>query len=289
MEFCILNNKKIDLTNMLALMGKPEPFTPGVEKFWDDPYISQQMLKAHLDPEIDAASYRSETIDKAVHWLHDYMELPAGSALIDLGCGPGLYCTRFARLGYKVTGVDISMNSIDYAIQAAQKENYYVDYLCQDYLELDFQDQFSAAFIIYYDLGVLPDGKLEKLLANVARALKPGGYFIFDVPTDLYRKGECQKTWSMQSSGFWKPSPYLELTQTFHYEKEHLILDQYLILDEEGGVRVYRIWQRTFTLEMIENYLRQVGLQIKDTWEDLTGTPFGDQSTTIAVAAVKPK
>lgn len=289
MEFTILNNKKIDLSSLVPFMQKPEPFAPGVEKFWDDPYISQQMLKAHLDPSIDAASRKPETIDKTVRWLDEYMGLPSGSPVVDLGCGPGLYCKRFARLGYRVTGVDISFNSIDYAINDAKRENFLIDYVCQDYLNLDYHEQFRAAFLIYYDLGVLPDDKLERLLANVAKALKPGGYFIFDVPTDRYRLGEPTQSWSVQPGGFWKPIPYLELMQTFFYEEQHLILDQYLILDEEGIVRVYRIWQRTFNLEMLENYLGRVGLKIQTVWSDLTGTPLTEDSPSFAVVAVKPK
>ena len=51
------------------LQEKPEPFTPGEPLFWDDPHISAQMLKWHLNPENDVASRRPVTIQKSVQAL----------------------------------------------------------------------------------------------------------------------------------------------------------------------------------------------------------------------------
>jgi len=47
---------KAILPQLIALQEKPNPFTSGEPLFWDDPHISRQMLAAHLDPDIDAAS-----------------------------------------------------------------------------------------------------------------------------------------------------------------------------------------------------------------------------------------
>ena len=77
------------LSDLIDLQQKPAPFTPGEALFWNDPHISAQMLKAHLDPAIEAASRKPETIDRSVAWLIDTLALKPGDALLDLGCGPG--------------------------------------------------------------------------------------------------------------------------------------------------------------------------------------------------------
>ncbi|HEY5730513.1 MAG TPA: class I SAM-dependent methyltransferase [Anaerolineales bacterium] len=87
------------IKQLIELQQKPAPFTPGEALFWNDPYISMQMLKAHLDPNIDAASRKPEIIDRSVRWLMGTLGLKAGASILDLGCGPGLYASRFARAG----------------------------------------------------------------------------------------------------------------------------------------------------------------------------------------------
>ena len=51
-----------------------------------------------------------------------------GASLIDLGCGPGQNAVRFAQLGYRVTGVDISPTAIDMANHRASQENLNIDF-----------------------------------------------------------------------------------------------------------------------------------------------------------------
>ena len=79
------------LARLADLQQKPAPFTPGEPLFWDDPHISSQMLTVHLSPDVDAASRRPETIDRSVGWLITTLKLNPGDAVLDLGCGPGLY------------------------------------------------------------------------------------------------------------------------------------------------------------------------------------------------------
>lgn len=111
------------ITQLINLQHKPAPFTHGEALFWDDPHISSQMLQVHLHPDIDAASRKVETIDSSVEWLPQTLRLETGASLLDLGCGPGLYACRFARAGFRVTGVDYSRRSIEYASKYAKEHD----------------------------------------------------------------------------------------------------------------------------------------------------------------------
>ena len=48
--------------------------------------------------------------------------LERGARVLDLGCGPGLYTTRLAKLGHTCVGIDFSPASIAYA--KAEAEHY---------------------------------------------------------------------------------------------------------------------------------------------------------------------
>jgi 2-polyprenyl-3-methyl-5-hydroxy-6-metoxy-1,4-benzoquinol methylase len=73
------------------------------------------MLEAHPDQTHDGASRRSTEVEKTVHHLIASGLLKTGDRIHDLGCGPGLYSSRLCVEGIKVTGIDLSQTSIDYA------------------------------------------------------------------------------------------------------------------------------------------------------------------------------
>ena len=136
----------------------PPPYATDGLPFWDDDHISKSMLEAHLKPDTDGASRRPGFIEKSVRWIAALCPPEGGKRLIDLGCGPGLYAERFCRAGFRVTGVDFSRRSIAYAVASAARNCLPVRYLCQSYLNLEFDTCFDVATLIYCDYGVLaPD------------------------------------------------------------------------------------------------------------------------------------
>lgn len=257
------------------LQEKPQPFASGEPLFWDDPHISTQMLKAHLNPDTDLASRRPETIQKVVDWLTASLGLQAGDSILDLGCGPGLYAARMAERGLRVTGVDYSRHSIDYATEFARQNDLDIKYRYQNYLTLEDENLYDAALLIYGDFCPLSPDQRMKLLGNVYRALKPGGYFVLDVTTPTHRKKYGSNNgWYAVETGFWKPGPHLVLDEGFDYPEQSIFLDQAIVIEENGKVSVYRNWFQDFTRETITAELEAGGFAVQSTWNDLLGTPF---------------
>ena len=268
------------------LQERPAPFTPGEPLFWDDPHISSQMLKAHLNPDNDLASRRPQTIRKSVDWLIASLDLQAGDSVLDLGCGPGLYSTRLAEQGLRVTGVDYSRRSIEYANTYAQEHKLDVRYRYQDYLTLEDENLYDAALLIYGDFCPLAPEQRRKLLDNIHRALKPGGYFVLDVTTPLHRKQHGSRNgWYAVEKGFWKPGPHLVLEEGFDYPEESIFLDQAIVMEENGKVSVYRNWFQDFTREAITAELEGGGFAVQSVWNDLIGTAFVENTEWIGIVA----
>jgi len=263
---------RLDLKRLRELAQRPPLFAPHEALFWNDPHISQQMLVAHLDPDTDAASRRPETIEVTVNWLVQTLALQPGDALLDLGCGPGLYTGRLAKRGLRLTGVDFSPNSLAYARARAREEGLDIEYVQRNYLELDFENRFDAAVLIYFDFAVLSDPDRDEVLRRARRALKPGGAFVFDVPTGHWpRPADGQQAWTVSPGGFWKPRPYLELTQYYAYPEAAAHVRQVLIIEESGEVSRYRIWDRSYSPESVTRALEAQGFRVEGLWEDLRG------------------
>jgi SAM-dependent methyltransferase len=263
-----------------ALQQKPAPFTPGEPLFWDDPHISKGMLAAHLDPNTEAASRPPTIIDRSVAWIIETLDLQRGDAVLDLGCGPGLYAARFAGSGMLVTGVDASLRSIEYAIEYAKTHHLDVTYRYQDYLTLKDEARYDAALLIYGDLCPLSPSERTQLLRNVHRALKPEGYFVLDVSQrGPWSAEEVGTSWYAAGSGFWRPGPHLVLEQRFDYPDSALRLDQYLVMEADSVGRpvaptIYRVWRQEYTPETLTAEMEAHGFRVESLWGNLTGEAY---------------
>jgi SAM-dependent methyltransferase len=258
----ILKNGELNLPVLSELAQKPALFAPGESLFWDDPHISKGMLEAHLNPTWDAASRKHQTIAESVNWILSILNLAPASHILDLGCGPGLYCTRFFEQGFKVTGIDYSKRSIEYARQYARENSLDIEYIYQNYLEIDYQSRFEAITLIYCDFCVLPDEDRNMLLVKINKALKPGGFFVFDVHTPQELEGlSTDRTWDYAEAGFWKPNPHLTLSQTYVYPEDETRVNQYIVIEESGKLSIYRNWIRCYTLATIRSLLQENGFR----------------------------
>jgi SAM-dependent methyltransferase len=279
---------RLNIDIVKTLMEKPVPFAPGERLFWDDPHISRQMLEAHLSQDTEAASRKKETIDGTIAWIVPFLALVPGKEVLDLGCGPGLYSSALAGKGLKVTGIDFSRNSVDYARRQAESSGLPITYFCRDFMTIDFESRFDAVFQIYGELNTFGPQARDGLLQRIHRALKPGGFFVFDVSTRaLRRKYGLKNRWYAAESGFWKPGPHIVLENGFDYPEQDLYLDQYIVIEANGAVSVYRNWFLDYSLEGISDVLAKQGFRVADAWGDLTGIPLVPESGWIAIAAVK--
>jgi 2-polyprenyl-3-methyl-5-hydroxy-6-metoxy-1,4-benzoquinol methylase len=268
----------MDIDKLHIAAQRPALYEKGDSIMWTDKHISRNLLELHLDPDVDSASRSRASIDRTLDFILSFCSDNPRS-ILDLGCGPGLYLEKLARLGHDCTGIDFSENSISYARQQAKEKGLQIKYLVQDYLELDMENQFDLIILIYTDIGVLLPLEREGLLGRIRNALKPGGIFIFDVLNDrnLEAKFQENQTWTYEFSGFWKPSPYLELVSGFLYTEHKVFLKQHTILDESDQIRNYRFWTHYFHTDDVRRILSSNGfdntqhfdniLPAKDFWD----------------------
>lgn len=276
----------VDITEIIALCRQPAPFERYGLSIWTDPRISKQMLQTHLDPHTDAASRRQEVIERIVDWILGTVALGEHKHVLDLGCGPGLYAERFAGRGLVVTGIDISSSSIEYARAKAEEKRLNITYRNENYLELEDEGLFDLALLIYGDYCALSLPERQRLLACVRRAIKPRGHFVLDVTTRHTRqKYGLKNGWRAETGGFWRTTPYVVLEHGFDYPELDVYLDQYILLDQDGSISVYRNWFQDFTRESIVQELESGGFKVLGAWSDLEGTPYRSDSEWIGVVA----
>ncbi len=268
--------------------SKPLLFEPGEPEFWDDPHISKSMLKAHLDQAHDGASRRSDEIEKTVRHLIASGFLKTGDRILDLGCGPGLYSSRLCLQGMKLTGIDISRRSIGYACSQAEKERLDINYICADFFDIEYEGNFDAVLQFYGEICTFSDEKRDVLLSLIYRALKDNGIFIFDVSTRALRMREGLKNrWYVSEDGFWRAGKHLVLEEGFDYPEDDTWLNQYIVADEDGTVKTYRLWMHDYSLETISLVLEKNGFKVEQVWNSLSGETYRKGGDWIAIAVRK--
>lgn len=257
------------IKKLINTAQKPEVYTPGTALMWVDEYISTQLLETHLNQDIELASRKETTIASTIEWILN--KVPGEElAILDLGCGPGLYTEKFAQKGHGVTGMDFSSNSIRYARESANRKRLDISYRQQNYLEMEDENRYDLILMIFTDFGVLPPDQRKILLSNIYRALKPGGKFIFDVLNENFPLKESgAKEWELSEKGFWRNSPYLTLTESFYYEKQQVTLNQHIIIDESGEVAVYRFWIHTFSHADLEDIFGLQGFRTTECYDHI--------------------
>lgn len=120
-----------------------------------------------------AQDYTADTINADVSKLYAFFltHLPPNAYIMDLGCGPGRDSKYFLDKGYRVLSVDGSEEFCKFASQLTGQ-----DVLCQTFENIDFTEEFDGIWACASILHV-PMSGLPKVLANISRALKKGGYF----------------------------------------------------------------------------------------------------------------
>lgn len=103
-----------------------------------------------------------------------------GLDLLDLGCGNGYLCRRYAREGAHVTGVDASPPVVELARSRQRSGAPSVRYLVGDAAHLvDLDDGVFDVVTSNMALMDIADGAAA--IREVARVLRPGGRFVFSI------------------------------------------------------------------------------------------------------------
>jgi SAM-dependent methyltransferase len=259
------------------------------DALWNSPDISEMMLRFHLDGDVDLASRRSEFIEASLAWMRSTFGLGAGTRVVDLGCGPGLYAHELARSGADVTGVDFSERSIAHARSRAAQDGLTIDYVLSDYLTWEPTGDFDLATMIMCDYCALSPAQRSRLLDRVYAMLAPGGAFLFDVYSLAYFA-----TWEEQVAygpglmdDFWSSEPYFGFLNTFRYEQDKVMLEKYTII-ESGGVREYLNWFQHYDLAGLSAEVERSGLVLERAVGDVAGEEFEETAPEFAVIARRP-
>ena len=217
-----------------------EPWVEGDKIPWQDPEFSRRMLAEHLSQRHDAASRRFDKVDSHVAWIHRELLNGTPSRVLDLGCGPGLYTSRLARLGHECVGIDFSPASVAYATAQANKHNLRCSYVLQDMRTADYGRGYGLVMLIFGEFNVFKPRDAETILKKAHAALLPGGVLLLEPHTfeAVRAMGGNAAHWYSAPSGVFADKPYLCLRESFWHPEHAATTERYFVVDAQTGVVV---------------------------------------------------
>ena len=125
-----------------------------------DAEITEELTKVYLE----STPFLAEDFDFAAF---------AGKDVLEIGCGAGAASSLFAKAGARMTAIDLTEQGVGLTRRAAEVLGLKIDVRQMDAETLEFAD---GAFDFVYTWGVIHHShQTEKIVAEIARVLKPGG------------------------------------------------------------------------------------------------------------------
>jgi SAM-dependent methyltransferase len=215
-------------------------------------------------------------IDKLLKYLHP----PVDATMLDVACGTGRHSSYLADKGYTVTGIDLSIRSINIA---KKMEHERLSFFQHD-MRLPFRvNYFDLVLNFFTSFGYFDTAREnENALRTMKNALKPGGRLVLDYLNSTY------------------VAEHLVLNETkevndvvFDIERENTdgkFLKQINILDrsrlQQGS---YTESVSAFSKQDFEEMFSRQGLQITDIFGDYHFNKYDEQSSPrLIIIATKP-
>jgi 2-polyprenyl-3-methyl-5-hydroxy-6-metoxy-1,4-benzoquinol methylase len=206
-----------------------------------------------------ADSYEKLCYTKGTLGEVDFIEKELGGdrarTILDIGCGTGRHAVELAKRGYTVTGFDLSETLIAKARSKAEAAGVSAEFIRADACTFRSDRLFDAAILMCE--GAFPlmetDEMNYRILENAARALKPGGKFVFTTLNALFPLFHSVKNF-LESNG----QKTEELTFDLMTFREHSKME---IADDAGRPRTLVCNERYYTPPEITWLLKTAGFK----------------------------
>jgi SAM-dependent methyltransferase len=177
-----------------------------------------------------------------------------GGTLVDLGCGSGIFAAMAERAGFHVVGVDISPAMLALAKRESPKSQFIQSSLDKFSVPpCDVVTALGEPFNYGADRRLMD---IRRLFARIARALHPGGMFLFDL---ILHEGEPMNYRSWRSGHGW--AVLWEVIE----DRKHRKLTRHNITFRTAKGRIRRGEERhtvqLFRRKDVERALREAGFK----------------------------
>ncbi|MGI8661745.1 MAG: SAM-dependent methyltransferase [Acidimicrobiales bacterium] len=185
--------------------------------------------------------------EQEVDFLLEVLGLEPGARVLDVGCGPGRHALAMARRGIEVVGIDVSARFVAIAAEDTPA-GAPVTFRRLDARELDYTAEFDAAISLCQGaFGLVGPGDDERVLAGIARALRPGARLALSAFSSYFQLRYPQ------------PGGTFDVATGVHHERT-------VVKDETGAEAEADLWTTCYTPRELTLLVERAGLIVEAIW-----------------------
>jgi len=209
------------------------------------------------------------------------LNLPPGSSVLDLCCGPGRHSLELARRGHRVVGVDRTRDYLKQAQRQAKKEKLNIEFVHHDMRRFSRRAAFDAALNLYTSFGYFKNPADDaRVLRNFHRSLKPGGQLLLELMgMEIVSRQFRKRDWHEKDGVIFLEERNISPDWTW--------IDNRWILLKGPRRQQFNVSHRLYSARQLRDLLNQCGFKSVRIFGDLAGSPYDHKATRLVLLARK--
>jgi len=199
--------------------------------------------------------------------ITSFLKLPSKTHILDLACGKGRHSVFLNSLGYKVTGVDLSENNIDFANTLTNKK---LNFEVKDMRD-SFSEKYDAIFNLFTSFGYFEDDAEDiQVLKNIKNGITKKGLAVIDFLNVATAKDNLITNEVKSVDG---------IDFHIHRKIENGFIIKEISFEDNGKKHSYVERVKYLDLEKFTLYLKEAGLKIDHIFGDYNLSSFNKSSS----------
>jgi SAM-dependent methyltransferase len=230
-----------------------------------------------------------EPTEQEIAYIATSFSVRTHTRVLDLACGEGRHAIPLARLGYEVTGVDISEDFLERAREKSRGISPPPTFLLQDIRTIHLHERFNLVLLIGNSFGYGTDADQQQILHVVAAHLDVEGSFLLSLPNGEKSMAGFEKAGTLSRTYELEGDP-VEVREDYQFDAASSVKRSVWSI-WKAGVRVYEHEARVryYVQKEVVSMLESAGFFVDQISGNFDGVPFTAQCSRMVIQATKKK
>lgn len=212
-----------------------------------------------------------EDAEKLCRLILSTANLKSGAKILDAACGAGRHSNHFSKLGFDVTGFDLSRTLLNVAVQSARDNNLNTKFFCSDIRNVPLKCSFNLIVNLFTSFGYFENDEENFSFVNQAYlSLDNDGYYILD----YLNEKTLRKNLVAQSEKEIGGSRIIEKREIC----ENRVVKEINVLGKEETLKFFES-VRLYSYEEIAGKAKTIGFNVHKIYGDYLGGEFDENSS----------